>query len=167
MSSGSILMFFSFHNKKPFGYVMNILSCTNLRWEILLQYPSDAIQKMVSHHCHYDSKRILSWDSIKISHYNLSFSLHKAFWHKSRLATLYVPSGVTFKSCRPNIVYCLGSIKILFYVPKQVLELLSLMTTSMNETPQFQPFIQRLNIWWDNCSAWIIGVCKDHRGVRP
>ena len=28
----------------------------------------------------------------------------------------------------------------------------------MNETPQFLSFNQHLNIWWDNCSAWIIGV---------
>ena len=97
-------------------------------------------------------------------HYNLSFSLHKAFWHNSRLATLHVPSGVTFKSYRPIIVYCLGSIRILFYVPKQVLELLSLMTSSMASyhfdewDTSISAFIQRLNIWWDNCSAWILGL---------
>ena len=78
-----------FPQQKPFGYVMYILSCTNLRWKKLLQHPSDAILKAVCHKLHYDSKRILSWDCI-------SFSLHKAFCHKSRLATFYIPSGVMF-----------------------------------------------------------------------
>ena len=28
----------------------------------------------------------------------------------------------------------------------------------MNETSQFLSFNQHLNIWWDNCNTWIIGV---------
>ena len=64
---------------KPFGYVMCILSRTNLRRKILLQHPSDAILKTVCHQYLYDSKRILLWDWIKCLIITYSFLCTELF----------------------------------------------------------------------------------------
>ena len=128
-------MFFSSHNKKTFCYVMYIHSRTNLRWEILLQHPSDEILKVVCHQYYYDSKRILSWDCI-MSHYSLSFSLHKAFCHKSHLATFpyslwshiltllqnryFIPVGNYFLSRFFNRDYPSGTNVNVFFVPAAI-----------------------------------------------
>ena len=86
---------------KPFGYVMYILSRTNLGWEMLLQHPSDAILKLV-----YTNVIMILKESFHEIVQNVSlklilFFLHKSFGHKLCLATFHVPSEVTFNLVDP------------------------------------------------------------------
>ena len=101
ISSYGIRMFFSFHNKNHL-----VISCIyTFSYKSLLEDISPTSiwcnSKSSMHQCHYDSKRILSWDCTKFLVRTYSLSLHKSFGHKSCLATFHVPSEVTFNLVDP------------------------------------------------------------------